>query len=439
LSIKAQVKGYVFDQESNEPIEFAAIIIEETFIGIMTNEQGLFKIVVPEELKNKNLIVSCLGYKNDTLFAPHKPEKNYEIALAVRQIQLTEVVIKQPSALDILRKALSKIPDNYATNPVYLNAYYREIVETNGVFVKYVDSAIKIYYCAYNLPYDIGDFYYLDYKKYDFTTNAFPQGANKAPSKNDAVQILEVRKSDDLEQFSNRWDFEEGLKKFEISGGPLHITSADIVKHKKDMIDSANWKYYQFTYEGTVTNNKREVYKISFKPKKKTEVALWKGTLFIDKESHAFTAFEYAVDEECQNYLRKYNTEIIVELDKKKYKKEANKSVVKRTIEHTDQEVRISYSEYQGKWYLSHIRIRNKIENTGDLFEKIAYTTHLDLYVNSIQQHKVIPIEDDTIFTTSTYSFLFKYPSEYNPAFWKNYDTPVPTAIFKNALLHLEK
>ena len=438
LSINAQVEGVIFDQKSNEPIEFATISIEGTSIGVMSNENGQFKIFMPEAYQDKNLIISCLGYKNDTLVMPYKHNKVYNIYLSEEQILLPEIVIKTISPVKILEKAISKINENYATKPVYLNAYYREMVETNGTFVKYVDSAVKIYYSAYNTLYDIGDFYYIDFEKHNINIHGFPQGANKAPSKYDAVQIIEVRRSDDLEHFTNRWDFEEGLKKFEISGGALQITSADIVKHKKDIINPATWKYYQFTYEGTVTKNNKEVYKISFKPKKKNKIAIWKGTTYIDKGSYAFIAFEYSIDEKCQNHLRKSNTEIVIELDKKQ-RKETKKSVVKRIIENTNQAVRISYNEYQGKWYLSHIRIRNKIENTGNVFEKIEYSTYLDLYVNNIQLQNVLPLEEKKVFLTSNYSYLFLYPSKYNPTFWKNYNFPVPAKMFKKALLDLEK
>ena len=440
LSAKAQIKGKVFEQKSKVPIALATINIEGTTISVLSNEQGLFKIFIPENYRNKKLIISCLGYKNDTLIAPYKLNKVYNIALAKQLIQLPEVVIKSHSAIDILKKAIDKIPDNYATKPVYLNAYYREMVATNGTFVKYVDAATKIYYSGYNLPYDFGNFYYFDYAKYKSNSpKAYPQGANKAPSKNDAVQILEVRKSNNLEQFNNRWDFEASLKKFDISGGPLQVTSADIVKHRKDMLNPDTWKYYKFKYEGTVTNNSKETYKITFQPKKKNKVALWQGTMYIDKESYAFIDFEYSIDDKCRDFLKQFNTEIIIELDNKRDKKQIKKSKIKRTIENTNQEVKISYSEYQGKWYVSHIRIKNIIENTGNLFEKKEYTTLLDLYVNGVQLQNVIPIDIDKVYKSSNFSFLYHYPSKYHPKFWEHYNTPIPTKIVKKALLDLEK
>ncbi len=441
LHATAQIKGQVINQENRMPVEFANVTIEGTFIGVMANHEGEFELHIPAEHKGKNIIISRLGFVSDTI-SSYRAGQRVLVTLAPLQIQLAEVVVKPVNPLEILRKAVEKIPENYSTVPVYLDAYYRELVKTDAAFVKYADAACRIYYCGYETPFDKTEagqkFYHLDLKNWGRNT-PFPQAANSIPHQCDAVQILATRKSNDLENFVNRWDFEEGLKKFNISGGPLHITSADLVKLRKDLIDTTTWKYYRFRLKGLLGDEGNRVYKISFEPKKDTENSIWQGVLYIDEKSDAFMEFEYSVSEKGKKYLREKNYEYTIDLKKRKIKKELSRSSITRKIEHTNQSVTINYSFHGGKWYLSHIKIANDIENSGDIFETIKYSTYLELFVNDIQFNDVVPLPEEEIFNTNNFSYLYYYPSEYDPSFWKTYNTPVPTGEFKKALKDLEK
>jgi len=441
LHATAQIKGQVINQENRMPVEFANVTIEGTFIGVMANHEGEFELHIPAEHQGKNIIISRLGFVSDTI-SSYKPSQRVLVTLAPQEIQLAEVVVKPINPLDILRKAVKKIPENYSTAPVYLYAYYRELVKTGDAFVKYADAACKIYYCGYETPFNKTEagqkFYHLDLTNWGINT-PFPQAANNVPHQCDAVQILAIRKSDDLESFVNRWDFEEGLKKFDISGGPLCVTAADLVKLRKDLVDTTTWKYYRFRLKGLLGDEGNRVYKISFEPKKDTENSIWQGVLYIDEKSDAFMEFEYSVSEEGKKYLKEKNHERIIDLKNKKIKKKLNKSSVKRVIKNTNQSVTVNYSFHGGKWYLSHIKIANDFENTGDVFDTINNSTYSELFVNNVEVHQIKPLSPDTTFNTNYFVCLYNHTLEYSPSFWKNYNTPVPTEEFRKALKDLEK
>jgi hypothetical protein len=441
LNAQKQIKGTIIDLTSSLPVEFVNVVVQGTSIGTLSNRDGMFELNVPGENLDKNITISCIGYQPEIIYSPYH-DKVYNIVLEQRKFQLAEVMVKPIDPYPILSEAIKKIAVNYASDAVCLNAYYREMVNTDGAFVKYVDAACKIYYCGYNNKFN-EEQASSKYFQFDFTqwnkTNPFPQATNTIPHQNDEVQILAARKSNNLESFVNRWDFEEGLKKFEISGGPLPITSADIVKFRKDIIDTTTWKYYQFIFLGISENNNKDVYKISFTPKTKNKHAIWEGVIYIEKESHAIISLEYSVYEDCDVYLRDKNIEQTIDIKKRKIREEIKKQQVRRVIEHTDQDIKITYSNYQDKWYLSHIRIQNVIKNTGDVFDDIEYNTYLELYVNDIQTQNIQALEDVNIFYTNNYNYLFQQSFKYTPSFWEKYNTPVPTELFKKALSDLEK
>jgi CarboxypepD_reg-like domain len=86
LSLSAQIKGIVVDQNNN-PIAYANIWVENENIGASTEENGSFVINIID--KNKNLIISALGFEKKTI----KASEAEKIKLNATIYQLNEVVI----------------------------------------------------------------------------------------------------------------------------------------------------------------------------------------------------------------------------------------------------------------------------------------------------------------------------------------------------------
>ncbi len=71
LSLTAQtlqVEGNIWDADKKEVVPFASVAVVNTSFAATTNEQGFFSLVMPiETAQIANLVVSCVGYKNDTI------------------------------------------------------------------------------------------------------------------------------------------------------------------------------------------------------------------------------------------------------------------------------------------------------------------------------------------------------------------------------------
>ena len=85
ISLSAQIKGVVVDQNNN-PIPYASIWVQNENIGTTSEENGTFSI---ETNKDKNLIVSALGYEKKTI----KAAQNLRVILATTDIKIEEVVV----------------------------------------------------------------------------------------------------------------------------------------------------------------------------------------------------------------------------------------------------------------------------------------------------------------------------------------------------------
>ena len=87
FSLSAQVKGIVKDNSTGEPIPFVNIWVENENIGTTTEIDGTFSINVKE--KDKNLIVSVLGYETQTI----KQAEFMNIKLMPKLYELEDVVV----------------------------------------------------------------------------------------------------------------------------------------------------------------------------------------------------------------------------------------------------------------------------------------------------------------------------------------------------------
>ncbi len=83
-----KVKGTVLDKATGEPLPYCAIMVDGTNIGTMTDMDGKFKIVLPENAIN--LKVSYIGYNTQTLAINREEMKIFMLESNVR---LDEVAV----------------------------------------------------------------------------------------------------------------------------------------------------------------------------------------------------------------------------------------------------------------------------------------------------------------------------------------------------------
>jgi hypothetical protein len=112
----------------NEPIPYATIRIENTNKGTISNDIGVFTMVVTTENKDKRLVISSLGYKTKKITLTNDIET---IILTEDITQLSEVLITSNDketdyARELIEKAIKAIPNNYPTTSEQHTGFLRE-------------------------------------------------------------------------------------------------------------------------------------------------------------------------------------------------------------------------------------------------------------------------------------------------------------------------
>ncbi|MFC6998735.1 TonB-dependent receptor [Rufibacter roseus] len=128
------ISGTVKDAQTREPLGFCNISVLNSTLGAMADEKGKFKLSVPHNLASGQLVVSFLGYQNDTL--PLQSGKtNFQVNLKPTAGKLQEVVVtgtmKEMSRLESPVPVEVYAPAFFRKNPT--PSLFEAVGQINGV------------------------------------------------------------------------------------------------------------------------------------------------------------------------------------------------------------------------------------------------------------------------------------------------------------------
>ncbi|WP_025742680.1 carboxypeptidase-like regulatory domain-containing protein [Aquimarina pacifica] len=442
----------VLDKESKEPLPFTNVIVEGTSIGTITNEEGFFELTVSEKYKRSKLVFSFIGYQNTSIAIKSFDGNDKFVYLETESNSLDEVLlIAKNKYKEFINQAIATTSQNYAQQATLLETYYRELTKIDNKYTKFADAAINLYYSPYDGSFDLQrsrvGYYRFSRLENEIKKVPFPEPSDLIADYKDQAKIIALRKSDNLQKYKILKQSKElsaidttnlkWLENNEIGGGPLRLTGADKFKRQEDFFDPKTNGQYLFKLYGRSSYNNKPVYIISFAPKDSTNAkAKYKGEITLDEESKAVIAYQYSLTklskkQSSQKFGAQLKTPESVE-------KESKLAFISRTTSLEDYKIYVTYSYYNGKWYLKRIKATNTYLNTGDLFEDYTAITESELVINKTQTEniQVFPINEvfDSIFSNA----LFNLNLPYNQPFWKSYSTLVATGVVGKALEDLE-
>ncbi|MCW3084642.1 MAG: putative tonB-linked outer rane receptor [Bacteroidetes bacterium] len=97
------ITGMIKDAETRQALPFCSIGILKTKTGGNSDSYGKFKLEIPAELNNPELIITCIGYKTDTLKI-FSAKNEYLILLKPLPEKLNEVVVTGVSKATLIRE-----------------------------------------------------------------------------------------------------------------------------------------------------------------------------------------------------------------------------------------------------------------------------------------------------------------------------------------------
>ena len=417
------LKGKILDADTKKTIPYAYVRIENTTIGTVSNENGLFSLTVPEELLSQKISFTYLGYKKQEILIQELIyKKDIVILLKTSPAELEEIVVKAvklPSAKAILKRAIRKIPENYYSTATYLNGYYSEILSENDKVIKYSDAVCKYKYEGYNKKsYGNGDY---DYGRssvsslssfYSFSGGSLHRSHfHYLTGKNDQVKIIDARASDNLSK---------KRMTASIQGGPLGLLAKDKVKYRASFLDLKKLDSYDYSIRLRTGNDGTSYYEVKFKTNisvdkleklfqkgkdKQWNLAnnnkLLEGKIHIDKESMAITYFECKVPTEYKKYFCSYKA---------------------MAIKHFDYKVKAFYKNVGGKYCIDSLWQEDEFIYEDTIQKSITpYSAVAQVKIINVETDSVKPFKKSEIFANLPINQLYDYPTSYNEVFWKSF------------------
>jgi len=140
---KISMKGKVSDASTKQSLPFAQISLAGTTLGTVTNDDGLFRLMMPDAGKADTLMVSFLGYRMGKIPVTSFDSGIMEIFLEPVSFDLREVEVIALTPLEVLRRAFDSIPSNYGMDSVILTAFIRTQKTVNNKLAEYTEAIVE--------------------------------------------------------------------------------------------------------------------------------------------------------------------------------------------------------------------------------------------------------------------------------------------------------
>ena len=105
------ITGTVTNLDNGTALPFASISLKKQLIGTITNENGEFGFLIPENIVDDTLVASYLGYYDQKIFVGDIKDQ-LSIKLQANLFALQEVVIRPMPPTHYIKVAVNKLEKN---------------------------------------------------------------------------------------------------------------------------------------------------------------------------------------------------------------------------------------------------------------------------------------------------------------------------------------
>ena len=326
------IQGRLLDSVSKAPVVFANILLEGSSKGVISNEDGSFRIPMEFKSEYKGIIVSSLGYESVSVAMDALSEDRLNtIYLIPRTIALQETTVvgytNRSLAKRIVRKAIRAIPRNFSKDPFSLVGYYRDYQQDKGAYLNLNESIVEVR----------------------------DEGFRKSDAKTTKYQIYRLVKNEDFPRdtiSSMSYDYESQNKVIAQGFLPSYNGNELVILRVHDAVRNYDIDSYSFVNNlrtdfvhnhdfqmgSDVYLDGEWLYSILFDTKKEDVGA--KGRLIISKKDYAIYGLDYAA----------------YQLEKERKGESPLGDDPSQLIFHIQSE----YRPYQGKMYLNYLSFSNR-------------------------------------------------------------------------------
>ena len=304
------LEGVVKERETGDPIAYCTVGIIETGMGTVTNQNGQFRLKVPDTLQNTYIHFSHIGFETQLVPASLLTENQVDIYLDSRYIPLEAVIIRLVNPQKLIKDMLAARERNYPNTPHYLTTFYREGIERKRGFASLTEAVFRVYKTGY--------------------------GSRQS----DQVKMMKMR------TITNQLNTDTVAMK--MKAGVDACLQLDIIKNLPDFLILNEENMFHYTKIAMAVTNERLAHLVAFEQKPGITGPLYKGELYIDEENFALLHARFQIH---PDYIAQAQSMFVV-------KRSKNVEITPQEASYT-----VNYQRWNDKYYMNHTR--------GDLIFKI--------------------------------------------------------------------
>ncbi|MGB5358955.1 MAG: carboxypeptidase-like regulatory domain-containing protein [Eudoraea sp.] len=355
------LRGNIYDSKTGEPIIFATVRIKGKSVGVITNEDGGFRIPKEFWLERDTLLISSMGYQKKELpLLSLSLSLINPIRLFAHVFELSEAIIKSnkkktPGAAQIVKYAINNIPENYPQEDFALVGYYRDYQNNNSEYVNLNEAIIEIRDEGFDVKNNFNSKFlmYENLKNRDFKIDSFAAKPYDYDSQDKIIPSAIMYNKGGNEFLT--LIIHDAIRNYEEN------TYSFINNMANDFL-----KTHKFRIVKNTIFNESPIYEISIRFRKNGYLA--KGKIFIDKNNFSIHRLDYSLYIQKMMNTSRYSTAN----DNDQKEKETDAGLVYQIVT----EYRPAKNQ---KMFLNYISFRNKfIVNRPPIFRTIKFVIDLD-------------------------------------------------------------
>lgn len=380
-----EYKGVIVDGKTKKALEYASISVSNSNISTISNLEGVFSVKVPKALKNENVIITYLGYQNKMI-----PLSSFDGELSISMEEsfeaLPDVNLVEANPKSVLKKLIERRKTNSYTDPIIVNAFYRESIKKRRTYASLSEAVIDVY-------------------------------KQQRGNQGDYVVLEKSRKSTDYRKIDTLV--------IKLQGGPYNNLSMDMIRNQDLFFSPDMFDIYKFSFDKMINMDDRNVYVINFVQRPSIVEPFYKGKLYIDTKSFALVKSVFSLNLNNLEKAKKFFVK----------KKPTNADVIP-----LDTKYIVDYKEINGKWHFSYSRIELsfKIKWDKKLFNSIYHvaiemaTTDWKDNVDKTTIKSRDRMRKNVILTDKTSGFT-------DPEFWGERNVIEPDKSIDNAIKKIQR
>ena len=381
------IRGKVIDQKTEKPLSFASILVVNTSIGTVSNNDGEFIIKVPVALKNNDIKISFMGYK--TIYVKPgslKPDMN-TFGMDLEVINIKDVIVRSNDPIALIRRAIDNVSANYGSAPFLCTAFYRETLMQNRQYAGVAEAVFNIYKSSY-----------------------------RSYGNDDRLKVFKGRKSQDVKKMDTLI--------FKLQGGYYVAMLLDIAKNPETFLQEEFFSNFAYQPVSITNIEGRETYVIDFEQKKDIQDILYNGRIYLDVNTLAFKKVDFEISPEGLEVADRYLVQ----------KKPMNTKVKTLLAKYS-----VDYREINGRWTLNHVHydVKFKVDKKRHWFSK-TYTSTVDLAITDKDTVNVTKFKLSESLKPNQI-FIDKVNDYYDEDFWGNYNIIKPEEPIEDAIKKITK